>query len=34
MFLKMGIVDAATPEAFEQGAAKVAVFRVDPPGHQ
>lgn len=30
MFLKMGIADAATPEAFEQGAAKVAVFRIDP----
>jgi deazaflavin-dependent oxidoreductase (nitroreductase family) len=34
MFLKMGIADAATPEAFERGAAKVAVFRTDPPSHQ
>jgi deazaflavin-dependent oxidoreductase (nitroreductase family) len=34
MFLKMGIVEAATPEAFERGAAKVAVFRIDPPSHQ
>lgn len=30
MFLKMGIAEAATPEAFEQGAAKVAVFRIEP----
>jgi len=34
MFLKMGIVDAATPDAFELGAAKVAVFRIDPPSHR
>jgi hypothetical protein len=34
MLLQMGIVDAATPEVFEQCAAKVAVFRIDPPGHQ
>lgn len=29
MFLKMGIAEAATPEAFERGAAKVAVFRIE-----
>jgi deazaflavin-dependent oxidoreductase (nitroreductase family) len=31
MFLKMGIAEEATPEAFERGAAKVAVFRIEPP---
>jgi deazaflavin-dependent oxidoreductase (nitroreductase family) len=29
-FLKAGVVDAPTPEAFEKGADKVAVFRIDP----
>lgn len=32
MFLKMGIAEAPTPEAFERGAAKVAVFRIEPSG--
>lgn len=30
MFLKMGIAEAPTPDAFERGAAKVAVFRIEP----
>jgi deazaflavin-dependent oxidoreductase (nitroreductase family) len=34
MFLKLGIADAATPEAFERSAANVAVFRIDPPSYQ
>jgi deazaflavin-dependent oxidoreductase (nitroreductase family) len=29
-FLKTGVVDAPTPEAFEKGALKVAVFRIEP----
>jgi hypothetical protein len=29
-FLKIGVVDAPTPEAFEKGALKVAVFRIEP----
>jgi deazaflavin-dependent oxidoreductase (nitroreductase family) len=34
IFLKLGIADAATPEAFERGAANVAVFRIGPPSHK
>lgn len=30
MFVKMGIADDPTPDAFERGATKVAVFRIDP----
>lgn len=30
MLRKAGIVDGATPDAFERGASKVAVFRIDP----
>jgi deazaflavin-dependent oxidoreductase (nitroreductase family) len=29
-FVKTGVVDAPTPEAFEKGAAKAAVFRIEP----
>lgn len=29
-FLKTGVVEAPTPDAFENGAAKVAVFRIEP----
>ncbi|HKC28581.1 MAG TPA: nitroreductase family deazaflavin-dependent oxidoreductase [Jatrophihabitans sp.] len=29
-FVKTGAVEAPTPEAFERGAAKVAVFRIEP----
>ncbi|HEY7008664.1 MAG TPA: nitroreductase family deazaflavin-dependent oxidoreductase [Jatrophihabitantaceae bacterium] len=29
-FLKTGVVDAPTPEAFEKGAKNAAVFRIDP----
>jgi hypothetical protein len=29
-FLKTGVVDAPTPEVFEKGALKVAVFRIGP----
>jgi hypothetical protein len=29
-FLKTGVVDAPTPDAFEDGAGKVAVFRIEP----
>jgi hypothetical protein len=29
-FLKTGAVDAPTPEAFEKGAAKGAVYRIVP----
>jgi deazaflavin-dependent oxidoreductase (nitroreductase family) len=29
-FLKTGVVDAPTPEAFEKGARNAAVFRIDP----
>ena len=29
-FLKTGVVDAPTPEAFEKGAPNAAVFRIDP----
>lgn len=30
MFVKTGVVEGRTPEAFEAAAPKVAVFRVDP----
>lgn len=29
-FMKTGVVDAPTPDAFEHGAAKAAVFRIEP----
>jgi deazaflavin-dependent oxidoreductase (nitroreductase family) len=29
-FIRTGVVDAPTPEAFERGAAKAAVFRIEP----
>jgi hypothetical protein len=29
-FLKTGVVDATTPEAFEKGAKNAVVFRIDP----
>jgi hypothetical protein len=29
-FVRTGVAEAPTPEAFEKGAAKAAVFRVEP----